>query len=299
MNPSQRVADIFKRLRRISIRKAIPTIKGLPIIPAVILLVFVICGLFGKWIAPHDPVKINLDDTLIPPFWQEGGSTKYILGTDGMGRDMLSRLIFGANVSLQVGFTVIVFSGFLGTVVALLSGYLGGWVDIILMRVVDIFLSLPAIVFSIALAALMGPSKKNLIFILVLVMWSPYARILRGAVLRIKNDDFVDLAIVAGASKARIMFRHIFPNIFNTLVVLATLQLGQVIIAESSLSYMGLGVPPPEPAWGTMIFDGTKQLLMHWWPATIPGLAIVLVVLSGNLFGDWLRVRLDPKFRQL
>jgi peptide/nickel transport system permease protein len=282
--------------RPIRVRRAI---RGIPWTPVAILVLFLICGIFGNLITPHDPMKTNLGAAKTPPFWQKGGSTKYLLGTDAFGRDILSRIIKGAGISLQVGFAVVVFAGVLGAVIALLSGYLGGWVDAVLMRITDMFLSMPYLMIAIALAAVLGPSKNNIILIMAILGWAGYARVLRGEVLRIKGADFIKLAIVARAGNVRIMLRHIFPNIVNTLVVLATLQLGIVIIMESSLSFLGLGVPPPEPAWGSMVADGRVLIFTGWWVSTWPGIAILLVVLSCNLLGDWLRVRMDPKFRQL
>jgi peptide/nickel transport system permease protein len=229
----------------------------------------------------------------------ETGTFKYFLGTDNLGRDVLSRLIVGTKISLQVGFIVVALAGTLGSLVALVSGYIGGWVDMVLMRITDTMMSMPYLMIAIVLAAVLGPSKRNIIIILALVGWAGYARVLRGEVLRIKESDFVSLAVTSGCSKARIMLIHIFPNVVNTLVVLATLQLGTVIIAESSLSFLGVGVPPPDPAWGTMVADGRSAISEYWWLCTWPGLAILLVVLSCNLVGDWLRVRLDPKFRQI
>ena len=280
----------------ITVRRAL---RGIPRTPVVILTLFLVCGIFGNFITPHDPMKTNLGAAKSPPFFQQGGSTKYLLGTDGFGRDILSRIIKGAGISLQVGFAVVVFAGSLGVVIALLSGYLGGWVDAVLMRITDMLLSMPYLMIAIALTAVLGPSKNNIILIMAILGWASYARVLRGEVLRIKGADFIKLAIVARASKARIMLRHIFPNIVNTLIVLATLQLGSVIIMESSLSFLGLGVPPPEPAWGSMVADGRVMIFSSWWVSTWPGVAILLVVLSCNLLGDWLRLRLDPKFRQL
>jgi peptide/nickel transport system permease protein len=216
-----------------------------------------------------------------------------------LGRDVLSRLLIGTSISLQVGFLVVVLSGFIGTMVALFSGYLGGWVDTILMRFTDIMMSMPYLMIAIVLAAVLGPSKNNIIIILSLTGWATYARVLRGEVLRIKEREFIFLSVITGCSKIRIMFRHIFPNIVNTLVVLATLQLGVVIIAEASLSFLGVGVPLPNPAWGSMIAEGRTYISVAWWLCTWPGLAILLIVLSCNLFGDWLRVRLDPQYRQI
>jgi peptide/nickel transport system permease protein len=274
-------------------------LRGIPWVPVFILFLFLVFGIFGAFLTPHDPLKTNLAFAKKPPFFQEEGSTKYLLGTDNIGRDILSRIITGAGVSLQVGFVVVVFAGALGALIALLSAYLGGWVDVVLMRITDMFLSMPFLIIAIALAATLGPSKNNVILIMAVLGWAGYARVLRGEVLRIKNADFIKLAIVARAGKARVMFQHIFPNIVNTLVVLATLQLGNVIIMESTLSFLGLGVPPPLPAWGSMVADGRVIMNTAWWVSTWPGIAILLVVMSSNLLGDWLRLRLDPKFRQL
>jgi len=228
----------------------------------------------------------------------KGGTVKYVFGTDHLGRDMLSRIIVGASVSLQVGIMVVILCGLTGAVMGILAGYFGGVLDAFVMRLVDMILSLPFLVLAITLAAILGASKYNLIIILALIGWSWYARILRADVLSLKEADFVRLAIVGGCSKVRIMFRHIFPNVVNSLVILATLNLGVVIIAEASLGFLGLGVPPPDPTWGSMVADGRNYINQAWWLCTFPGLAILFVVLSFNLLGDYLRVRLDPKFRQ-
>ncbi len=281
------------------LRKAIRYFQAFPIFSGTILVIFLLIGVFGPAISPHDPNEANFGDALTPPFWQKDGKTAYLLGTDALGRDVLSRLIHGTRVSLLVGFFVVAIGGFVGTVVALISGYLGGWVDTLLMRITDTMLSIPYIMIAIVLAVVIGPNTANIIFILAATRWAHYARVLRGEVLRIKEMEFVTLAVVAGCSKKRIMFRHIFPNTINTLVVLGTLQLGIAIIAESILSFLGVGVPPPNPAWGLMIADGRSYISLAWWLCTFPGIAIVLVVLSCNLLGDWLRVRLDPKFRQI
>jgi len=290
-------ASWFSRfLKRLG--KIFSEIREAPTFPTIMLFLFLICGIFGNQIAPHDPNKTSFRDSLAPPFWMEGGSTKYLLGTDQLGRDMLSRVIVGTTISLQIGVMVVFFAGLIGSTAAMFAGYFGGKVDMIIMRLVDILLSFPFMVLMVALAAILGASKWNIILIIDLVIWAWYARVLRAEVLSLKERDFIKLAVVAGASKMRIMVLHIFPNIVNTLVVIATLSLGTVIIAEASLSFLGLGVPPPDPAWGSMVNEGRNYIGQAWWLCTWPGVAIGLVVLSFNLMGDWLRVRLDPKFRQ-
>ena len=281
------------------IRRIFDFSRGIPIFPILILLPFLFFGLFGDYVAPQDPNRPHFGDTLRPPFFQERGKIEYPLGTDHLGRDVLSRLICGTSVSLQVGLLSVILAGLMGSIVAILSGYLGGWQDTILMRLTDTMMSLPYIMIAIVLAAILGPSKNNIILILVILGWTGYARVLRAEVLRVKQAEFISLAIVAGSSKFRIMLKHVFPNIVNTLVVMATLQVGIVIIAESSLSFLGVGVPPPDPAWGSMVAEGRAYISSAWWLSTWPGLSILLVVLSCNMLGDWLRVRLDPKFRQI
>ena len=257
-------------------------------------------ALSADLLAPHDPEVGNLRDRNQPPVWQEGGSLTHLLGTDHQGRDILSRIIYGARISLIVAFTAAIVAGAIGTAVGIISGYLGGWVDQLIMRFVDAWLALPAISFAIFLAALLGPSEKNIIIILAAVYWTRYARVIRGEVLSLKERDYVRLGIVAGCSKWTIMRKHIFPNVLNTSIVLSTLIVGIVIIAEAALSFLGVGVPPPKPAWGLMLADGKSGMMAgYWWFTVFPGLAIMLVVLAANLLGDWLRVKLDPQLRQL
>ena len=271
-----------------------------PVIPALILLGIAFVAIFANLLAPHNPEIGSLTARFRPPFWQTGGSTKYLLGTDQLGRDVLSRLIFGARVSMVVGFTAVIFAGVIGTALGILSGYLGGWVDQVIMRVTDTWLALPALTFAIFLAAIVGPSMWNIVIILGVTYWTRYARVIRGEVLSLKEREFVRLAIVAGCSKWTIMRRHILPNIINSAIVLGTLMLGVVIITEATLSFLGVGVPPPEPAWGLMLSDGKQGLMVgRWWLTVLPGLCIMLMVLSANLLGDWLRVKLDPQLRQL
>jgi len=275
-------------------------VEGLPVIPILILLVLAFLAIFAEFVAPHNPEVGTLSLRFRPPAWIAGGSTEHLLGTDHIGRDVLSRLIFGARVSMMVGFTAVLFAGFVGTLLGVLAGYMGGWVDQVIMRVTDAWLALPALMFAIFLAAIVGPSEFNIIFILGGVYWTRYARVIRSEVLSLKERDFVRLAVVAGCSKWTIMRRHLLPNVLNTAIVLATLMLGVVIVAEAALSFLGVGVPPPKPAWGLMLADGKKGLMAgYWWLTVFPGVCIVLMVLAANLLGDWLRVKLDPQLRQL
>jgi peptide/nickel transport system permease protein len=271
-----------------------------PLIPALILGGVALVAIFANLLAPHNPEIGSLTARFRPPFWETGGSTKYLLGTDQLGRDVLSRLIFGARVSMVVGFTAVIFAGSVGTTLGIISGYLGGWVDQVIMRLTDTWLALPPLMFAIFLAAIVGPSMWNIVIILGLVYWTRYARVIRGEVLSLKEREFVRLAIVAGCSKWTIMRRHILPNVINSAIVIGTLMLGVVIITEASLSFLGVGVPPPEPAWGLMLSDGKQSLMVgRWWLSVLPGICIMLMVLSANLLGDWLRVKLDPQLRQL
>ena len=271
-----------------------------PLAPVLILVGFALVAVFANMLAPHDPEVGRLAARFRPPSWQAGGTTGYLLGTDHLGRDVLSRLIFGARVSIVVGFTAVIVAGAIGTALGILSGYLGGWVDQVIMRITDTWLALPALTFAIFLAAIVGPSEMNIVIILGAVYWTRYARVIRGEVLSLKERDFVRLAIVAGLSKWKIMARHILPNVINTAIVLGTLMLGVVIVTEAALSFLGVGVPPPKPAWGLMLADGKRGLMVgYWWLTVLPGTCIMLMVLSANLLGDWLRVKLDPQLRQL
>ena len=275
-------------------------IEGFPWIPAIIIGVIALVAVFAEVLAPYNPEIGVLGDRFRPPAWQAGGSQAYLLGTDHVGRDVLSRLIFGARVSMVVGFTAVIVAGLIGTTLGILSGYLGGWVDQVIMRVTDTWLALPAMTFAIFLAAVVGPSQWNIVIILAAVYWTRYARVIRGEVLSLRERDYVRLAIVAGCSKKTIMRRHILPNVLNSAIVLGTLMLGIVIVTEAALSFLGVGVPPPKPAWGLMLADGKKGLMAgYWWLTVLPGLCIMFMVLSANLLGDWLRVKLDPQLRQL
>jgi peptide/nickel transport system permease protein len=274
--------------------------EGFPLIPMSILGGLLFVAIFANVLAPHDPEVGSLGERFRPPFWQQGGSEKFLLGSDHLGRDVLSRLIFGTRVSIVVGFTAVLVAGVLGTGLGILSGYLGGWVDQVIMRITDAWLALPALTFAIFLAAVVGPSEMNIVIILGSVYWTRYARVIRGEVLSLKERDFVRLAIVAGCSKRTIMKRHILPNVLNSAIVLGTLMLGVVVVTEAALSFLGVGVPPPKPAWGLMLADGKKGMMAgYWWLTVLPGCCIMFMVLSANLLGDWLRVKLDPQLRQL
>ena len=295
-------ADVVRLPSRASRVRAARKIRlrDYPVIPLLILAVITLVAIFANQLAPHNPEVGSLTARFKPPFWQHGGTTDFLLGTDQLGRDVLSRLIFGARISMVVGFTAVIFAGTVGTFLGILSGYLGGWVDQVVMRITDTWLALPALTFAIFLAAIVGPSMWNIVIILGVTYWTRYARVIRGEVLSLKEREFVRLAIVAGCSKWTIMRRHILPNVINSAIVLGSLMLGVVIIAEATLSFLGVGVPPPQPAWGLMLADGKQGLMVgYWWLTVFPGLGIMLLVLSANLLGDWLRIKLDPQLRQL
>lgn len=265
----------------------------------ILVFVLIIPGVFADWIAPHDPIRGSLSARLKPPMWMQGGSIDHPLGTDKIGRDNLSRIIHGSRVSLRVSLEAILVSGFIGTTLGLISGYFGGKIDALIMRLVDISLGLPIILVALVFVAAVGPSFTTVIIVTSVLLWSRYARQVRGETLSIKSRDFVARARVAGASHFRIMFRYLLPNVVNSLIVLATLQVGFVILLESSLSFLGAGIPRPTPAWGLMVADGRDLIVSAWWISMFPGLAIMLTVLSLNLLGDWLRDHLDPKLRNI
>jgi peptide/nickel transport system permease protein len=273
--------------------------RRLPLLPMLILAIFVITGLAAPLIAPHDPERGDIRARNAPPAWEEEGSSKYLLGTDHLGRDLLSRVVFGARISLAVVVITLGVGMVIGVVSGLIAGFYGGWIDELLMRIVDIKLAIPTILLALVLVLALGQSFLIIVAILAIAVWPRFARNVRGEVLQLKTMDYVALAKVAGASTPRILFIHIFPGVINTLIILATLEVGIVILLESTLSFLGAGVPPPTPAWGSMVSDGRDRLAVAWWISTMPGLAIMFTVLSMNLFGDWLRDRLDPRLRQL
>src|SRR6266852_6808508 len=271
----------------------------LPWFPLTILGALVVAAVFAAFLAPQSPTDGDITTKLIPPMWMERGSAEHPLGTDRFGRDVLSRIIHGSRISLLVSLIAIGVSGTLGTLLGLISGYRGGLTDTLLMRLTDVGLSLPTILIAVVLVAVSEPSFRNVVLVIALLLWPRFARQVRGETLAIKEHDFVALAVVAGRSSAWIIRRHIFPNVVPTLLVISTLQVGYVILLEGTLSFLGVGVPPPNPAWGLMIADGRGFLATAWWISFLPGLAMLLTVLAVNLMGDWLRDHLDPKLRQL
>jgi len=278
-----------------------PTLRWLrrwPAFSVVILLTLIVTGIFAPWIAPHEHELPNLRERHKPPSFVSFES-QHLLGTDSLGRDVLSRIIFGARVSLIVAGVSLSISGTVGTLLGLVSGYYGGWVDEIIMRLVDIKMSLPFILLGMVIVVVLGRSFAVLVGILAFWFWTGFARQVRGEVLGLKETDFVKLARVSGASTTRILWRHLLPGVLNTVVVIATLQVGSVILAEASLSFLGVGVPPPIPAWGSMVAAGRIYITHAWWISLFPGLAIALLVLAVTFMGDWLRDRLDPRLRQL
>ncbi len=246
--------------------------------------------------SPNQEVSVGDEVEIVS---QRGGSTKYLLGTDKHGRDILSRIIHGARVSLTVSLLAVFLGGGIGTILGLIAGYFGGIWDGLIMRLVDLMLAFPSILLALVMVAAIGSGYSTVIIVIVVLLWSRYARVVRGEALAIKQSDYIARARVAGASHVRIMIRHIFPNLVNTVIVLATLEVGAVIILESTLSFLGAGIPRPTPAWGVMVADGRELIIANWWIFFFPTMAIVLTVLSMNLLGDWLRDRLDPRLRNV
>jgi peptide/nickel transport system permease protein len=273
--------------------------RRLPVVSLAIIGVFVVAALFANALSPADPEEQTLRQRFTPPVWDERGTWKHLLGTDRLGRDLLSRIIWGSRVSLTAGVLTVLLATAVGAGVGLVAGYHGGRVDTVLMRATDATMSFPVILLALILAVTVGPSFINVVIAIAVILWARFARVIRGQVLTLMELDFITQARIAGASAWRIILRHLFPNTLNTLVVLTTLQVGYVIIVEASLSFLGAGIPPPTPAWGSMISEGRDFVTSAWWVSFFPGLAILLVVLAFNLLGDWLRDTLDPKLRQL
>ena len=272
-------------------------------VAAVVLVAFVLTAILAPILAPYDPIKQNLSSSLMPPSleglldFNNNQTAPHYFGTDKIGRDLLSRIIFGAQVTLQVGLMSVAFAALVGSLLGLLAGFYRGKVDTAIMILTDVQLSFPTILLAITIVAGLGPGLRNTIIVLSIAYWVEYARIIRAETLSLREQDFVLAARSIGCSNPRILFRHLVPQIISPLLVLITLQIGRVIILESALSFLGLGVQPPTPSWGNLLADGRELIWTAWWMAMFPGLALSLIIWSSNIFGDWLRDVLDPKLK--
>ncbi len=321
---SVNLADIERASRDTLWSKTLYVLRRWPIFPIIIIATLVVCALLAPWVAPHDPVKQDLRAKTDAPFWYEkcgtkphpvtGNETKevpwldncrqtgdnfYFLGADPLGRGLLSRIIYGTRVSLRLAGVAIIVGTLVGTTLGLFAGYFGGIIDELIMRLTDIATAIPYLLLALIIVIVLGQKEYVIIGVLALASWPGIVRLVRGQTLQLKNLDYVSLAQIAGASTPRILFRHILPGVANTIVVATTLQVGSIILAEAILSFLGAGVPPPTPSWGSMVSDGRSYLASAWWVAFFPGMAIFLTVLAFNFIGDWLRDRWDPRLRQL
>ena len=288
---------------RVPKRGALPAtwrfLRRWPVVPGAIVLVLLACALFAPWIAPHDPLRGDLvESSGLPPVWESKGSSKYLLGTDIQGRDVLSRVIHGARISVTIAAVVLATGGIFGTAIGMIAGYYGGQVDELLMRLVDFTLAVPFILIALVVVIVFGQSLELLVALLAVFGWGGFARQVRAETLSLRTRDYVLQARIAGASTMRILIKHILPGVTNTVVVIATLRVGGLILTESILSYLGVGIPPPTPAWGLMVAQGRSYIAVEWWITFFPGMAIFLTVLALNFLGDWLRDYFDPRLRQ-
>jgi peptide/nickel transport system permease protein len=265
----------------------------------IMVLGVIISAIFAPVLSPHDPILQDVEKRLFPPIGQTGADPHYLLGTDHLGRDIVSRLIYGARISLVVSISAVAFSAVLGTVIGLFSGFYGGKVDNIFMRLADVQLAFPFILLAIAIIAVLGPSLQNIIIVMGITGWVIYARVVRAEVLSLREKEFIISVKALGGSNGRIIFNHLLPNVIPPIIVIVTLEMARMIIMEAALSFLGLGIQPPTPTWGGMLADGRVYLVTSWWLATFPGLVIMLVVLGINLLGNWLRDMLDPRLTQL
>ncbi len=266
----------------------------LPWIPLFVLTVMLICAVFAPFLAPHDPTDKDIINSRIAP----GETSAYPLGTDILGRDILSRLIYGARTTVVISLVALGTGVVVGTVLGLVSGYLEGWTGAIIMRSADAVMGFPTILVALVIVVLLGQGTQNIIIAVAVTVWARFARMIRGDVLSIKEREYVTLARIAGVNSPTIMARHVFPNVVNTLMVLTSIQVGQVILLEASLSFLGLGLAPGAPAWGIMVSEGRDVIVDMWWLSLFPGVAVTVVVMAFNFFGDWLRDYLDPKLRR-
>jgi len=272
--------------------------RRVPIGAMILLAPLVVFGVFGSVIAPHETMIIDPANAVRPPAWMDGGSWSYLLGTDKFGRDLLSVLIIGARTSLIVTIVGVLFAGVIGVVLGLLAGYFGKWIDNLIMRVVDIVMSIPGILFMLLLAAALGPGIKTIIVSMGLLMWCGYTRVMRGEVLSIKEREFVSMAKVMGVGRFRILWRHILPSVGSTVIVMGSLQAGGAIMMEGGLSFLGLGVQPPYTTWGRIIAENRNVITTAWWVPVFAGLLMIMAIWGFNVLGDWLRDIMDPKMRR-
>ncbi|MCY7557985.1 ABC transporter permease [Paenibacillus macerans] len=264
---------------------------------AVLVLIVCLTALLAPLLAGHDPAAVDPLNRLKPPMWLEGGTKEHWLGTDNLGRDMWSRIVYGSRVSLIVGIGAVLVSGAIGAVLGLVSGFYGKWIDAVIMRVADGFMAIPTILFMLVVMAVVGPGLTTLIFVIGVTNWVSYTRVVRGEVLSIKERDFVKAAKAVGAKNGRIILKHILPNILSSFIVISGMNVATTIIMEASLSFLGLGIKPPDVSWGGMLSDGRQYVATSWWVATFPGLAITVTVLGVIFLGDWLRDVLDPRMK--
>ena len=279
--------------------RALQALRRFPLIPTGILGLLVASAAFAPLIAPHHPLEGDTAERNTPPAWVAGGSGNHLLGTDYIGRDIFSRIVFGARVSMLVALTVPAVGAFVGTAVGAAAGYFGGFIDETLMRFTDFTYGVPFIMVAILIAVVFGSSLFLVIVLLAAFGWPPFARQVRAETLVLKHMDYVQSARISGASSWRVIYRHLLPGLTNTIVVLITLRVGSVILAESVLSFLGVGIPAPQPTWGSIVADGRIYLTSAWWISFFPGVAIFLTVMAFNFAGDWLRDRLDPRLRQI
>lgn len=264
---------------------------------AILFAIVLLTAIFAPLLAPYDPNDNDVLQRLQPPVWMDGGSMAHILGTDELGRDMLSRLIFGARASLTVGFAVVLFSGVVGNVVGMISGFFGGTVDQVIMRIVDTQVAFPGLLLSLVILTVVGPSLQTVIIALGINGWMVYARMARGQVLSLREQPFVEAAIAAGCKPRRVILAHVLPNLASPIMTLTTLEMARIILAEAILSFLGMGVQPPDTSWGLMMADGHDYLDSAWWISTFPGIAVALTVLSVNILSSWVRTAADPTQR--
>ncbi|WP_438313140.1 ABC transporter permease [Sporosarcina sp. FA9] len=267
------------------------------LIGVILVVSILLISIFAPFLATHDPAETDPIHRLQPPVWLESGTTDHVLGTDNLGRDIWSRLVYGSRISIIVGIGAVIVSGSIGSILGLLAGYHGRWVNALIMRLADSFLAIPTILLMLVVLAVVGPGIITLIFVIGVTNWVSYARVIRGEVLSIKEQDYIKAAKGIGAKNNRILFRHILPNVYSSLIVISTLNVATAIILEASLSFLGLGIKPPDVSWGGILSDGRQYIATSWWVATFPGLAITITVLGIIFLGDWLRDVIDPHMK--